>query len=208
MELLILLSRSSSSSPARSCSRTASSGSGGSSGWPRARSGRCSPPSGTALPETMIPIVAILFSRPGALGRDRRRRDPGRAVHARDAGDVRDRPRGHVPGPPPARGRRHARRHARPRHGHADVRRHLRLAIAAARLPAERPDLAEDRRRDRAVRGLRLVREGPLRGRPVGRRRGPRAAPLPSVRRRPHRRRPTAPRACERQPAGASSPSG
>ena len=48
---------------------------------------------GTALPETMIPIIAILFGGGEASQRGRRRRDPRRAVHALDAGDVRDRRR-------------------------------------------------------------------------------------------------------------------
>ena len=52
---------------------------------------------GTALPETMIPLVAILFSRPrrasGRGQRDRRRRHPGRTFHACHAGHVRDRRR-------------------------------------------------------------------------------------------------------------------
>ncbi len=52
---------------------------------------------GTALPETMIPLIAILFAGraddPSHGARDRRRRDPRRAVHALDAGHVRDRRR-------------------------------------------------------------------------------------------------------------------
>ena len=63
---------------------------------------------GTALPETMIPLVAILFAGsgggPGRGPRDRRRRHPGRAVHARDAGHVRDR-RGVIGYAAPARDR-------------------------------------------------------------------------------------------------------
>ena len=48
---------------------------------------------GTALPETMIPLIAILITGRRGRARGRRRRHPGRAVHALDAGDVRDRRR-------------------------------------------------------------------------------------------------------------------
>ena len=66
---------------------------------------------GTALPETMIPIIAILFASGRVVARGRRRRDPGRAVHALDAGHVRDRDRGPVGGPPAADRRHDAGRH-------------------------------------------------------------------------------------------------
>ena len=54
-------SRSSSSCSAPSCSPTASSGSGTTWTSPRARSGSVLAAVGTALPETMIPLVAILL---------------------------------------------------------------------------------------------------------------------------------------------------
>ena len=54
---------------------------------------------GTALPETLIPIIAILFATGRVVARGRRRGDPGRAVHARDPRHVRDRRRRPVVGP-------------------------------------------------------------------------------------------------------------
>ena len=55
---------------------------------------------GTALPETMIPIIAIVFATGEALRRGRRRGDPWRAVHAVNPGHVRDRYRGPRLSPP------------------------------------------------------------------------------------------------------------
>jgi len=43
---------------------------------------------GTALPETLVPIIAIVF-RGGCRRRHRRRRHPGGAVHAGEPGDGR-----------------------------------------------------------------------------------------------------------------------
>ena len=90
-------------------------------------------------------------------------------------------------------GRRHAGRHAGPRHGHADVLRRLRARDRRRGLPAGRRRRGRrSSSRSRCSWSTRWYVKAPLRGRPVGRRRGPRAAALPSLRRRPHRRRPTA----------------
>ncbi len=62
---------------------------------------------GTALPETMIPIIALGFGGERVHRRGGHRRGAGGPVHALDARDVRDRCRGH---PLPARGARPARR--------------------------------------------------------------------------------------------------
>ena len=120
---------------------------------------------GTALPETMIPIIAILFATRRGVARGRGRRDPRRPVHARDAGDVRDRRRG-------PRGRRGGARPATTMQVDTEVLAHdmryfaiaYALAIGAAFLPLEPVWLkwivavGPDRH-------LRLVRQGPLRGR-------------------------------------------
>ena len=113
---------------------------------------------GTALPETMIPLIAILFG--GGVGRrGRHRGDPRRAVHARDPGDVRD--RGRDPDhPAPRHDRRDARRQRqRPRPRHALLRGRLR-AGDRRRLPARRPRLAALRRRRRPARDLRATTSG------------------------------------------------
>ena len=54
---------------------------------------------GTALPETMIPIIAILFATGASSHEVGVGAILGRAVHARDAGHVRDRRRGPVARP-------------------------------------------------------------------------------------------------------------
>ena len=145
---------------------------------------------GTALPETMIPIIAIL-SGGGLRGvaRRRRRGDPRRAVHALDAGDVRDRRRGPVQVGASGRPRRRdAGRHGGPRPRRPLLRDRLRDRDRR-RVPAARAGLAEVDRGGRPDRDLRVVREGPLRGRSRRRRRGPGAAPLPAPRSPRARRR-------------------
>ena len=74
---------------------------------------------GTALPETMIPIIAILFGTGGRLARGRDRRDPRCPVHARDARDVRHRGRCDRQAPAPPERQRDAGLDERPRARHA-----------------------------------------------------------------------------------------
>ena len=137
---------------------------------------------GTALPETMIPIIAILFST---------------GEHSEEIGvgailgapfmlatlamfvtgiavmyQARKRPDGDVM-PVDTRVLGQDMRSFAITYG---------IAIGAALfLPAD-ADVAEDHRRDRPLRRLRLVRQGAFRGRPIGGRGGPCAAALPSIR--------------------------
>ena len=157
---------------------------------------------GTALPETMIPIIAILFASGEAshavgigailgapfmlatlamfvtgiavLASARRRRSTGDTMQVDTQG-------------------------ARPRH--ALLRDRLR-ARDRRRVPAPRAGLAQVDRRGRAHRHLRLVRQGPLRGRPRRGCGGPRAAPLPPGRPAGASRGPGGPAPACRQPAG------
>ena len=92
---------------------------------------------GTALPETMIPIIAILFATGRVVARGRRRGDPRRAVHARDARHVRDRRRGPVVGAQAPDRRRHARRHEVLAHDMRYFAIAYAIAIGAAFLPLE-----------------------------------------------------------------------
>ena len=119
---------------------------------------------GTALPETMIPIIAILFAS-------------GEASHAVGIGAILGAPFMLATlamfvtgvavlsvGPTPRDRRRDAGRHGRPRPRHALLRDRLRDRDRRG-VPAARTGLAEVDRGGGPDRDLRLVRQGPLRGR-------------------------------------------
>ena len=142
---------------------------------------------GTALPETMIPIIAILFAS-------------GEASHAVGIGAILGAPfmlatlAMFVTGIAvlaSARRRSTGDTMQVDTHVLAHDMRYFAIAYALAdrrRLPAPRAGLAQVDRRGPAHRHLRVVRQGPLRGRPGRRCRGPGAAPLPA----PRSRTPTA----------------
>ncbi len=176
--------------------------------WPRAPSGRVLAAVGTALPETMIPLIAILFGGGDGGRRDRRRRDPGRAVHARDAGHVRDRRRG----PRPARRRRDRRDACRVDarvlvHDMRVLRRRLRASRSGP--PSCRPT-SPGRAGVVAVvlsSSTRSTSASTSRPRPATATRGPRAAPPPPARPRAAPAHPTPPRLRIVGAPGRSSPS-
>ena len=163
---------------------------------------------GTALPETMIPIIAILFATgesSNEVGVGAILGAPfmlatlamfvtGVAVLVRRLGAARPATTMHVDT-------------ARPRPRHALLRDRLR-ARHRRRLPAARAGLAQVDRGRRPDRHLRLVRQGPLRGRPRRRRRGPRAAALPPARPARPPRATRRSRGCASSTSRSSPPSG
>ncbi len=160
---------------------------------------------GTALPETMIPIIAILFGT-------------GASSHAIGVGAILGAPfmlatlAMFVTGVAvldrraQADDRRHdAGGHPRPRPRHALLLDRLRDRHRGG-VPAPRAGLAEVDRRGRAPRDLRLVRQGALRGRSRRRCGGPRAAALPPTGSRRTSDRSERAAAAGRERAGASRP--